>query len=101
MLSRKSASWPCSLCSGPHHCRPRCLGREGAPIHAPSAGPCPAPRLEYCNLTAASCEPLASVLRAKRDFKELVVSNNDVGKAGARALCQGLVDSACQLETLK
>nr|XP_036867448.1 ribonuclease inhibitor isoform X2 [Manis javanica] len=58
-------------------------------------------QLEYCNLTAASCEPLASVLRAKRDFKELVVSNNDVGKAGARALCQGLVDSACQLETLK
>ncbi|KAI5278572.1 ribonuclease inhibitor isoform X2 [Manis pentadactyla] len=58
-------------------------------------------QLEYCSLTAASCEPLASVLRAKRDFKELVVSNNDVGKAGARALCQGLVDSACQLETLK
>ncbi|KAK2490167.1 hypothetical protein MC885_021696 [Smutsia gigantea] len=58
-------------------------------------------QLEYCSLTATSCEPLASVLRAKRDFKELVVSNNDLGKAGAQALCRGLVDSACQLETLK
>ncbi|XP_077629512.1 ribonuclease inhibitor [Crocuta crocuta] len=58
-------------------------------------------QLEYCNLTAASCEPLAAALRAQRHFKELAVSNNDIGEAGVRALCQGLVDSACQLETLK
>uniref|UniRef100_A0A673TGS6 Ribonuclease/angiogenin inhibitor 1 n=1 Tax=Suricata suricatta TaxID=37032 RepID=A0A673TGS6_SURSU len=58
-------------------------------------------QLEYCNLTAASCEPLAAALRAQRHIKELAVSNNDIGEAGVRALCQGLVDSACQLETLK
>ncbi|XP_047679545.1 ribonuclease inhibitor isoform X2 [Prionailurus viverrinus] len=58
-------------------------------------------QLEYCNLTAASCEPLAAVLRAWRHVKELVVSNNDIGEAGVQALCRGLVDSACQLETLK
>ncbi|XP_032494857.1 ribonuclease inhibitor isoform X3 [Phocoena sinus] len=57
--------------------------------------------LEYCNLTAAACEPLAAVLRATRDLKELVVSNNDMGEAGIRELCRGLADSACQLETLK
>ncbi|XP_053418635.1 ribonuclease inhibitor isoform X1 [Nycticebus coucang] len=58
-------------------------------------------QLEYCNLTAASCEFLASVLRAKPDFKELIVSNNDLGEAGVRTLCQGLKDSACTLEALK
>ncbi|PNJ84671.1 RNH1 isoform 15, partial [Pongo abelii] len=41
-------------------------------------------QLEYCNLSAASCEPLASVLRAKPDFKELTVSNNDINEAGVR-----------------
>ncbi|XP_029412681.1 ribonuclease inhibitor isoform X3 [Nannospalax galili] len=58
-------------------------------------------RLEYCNLTATSCEPLATVLRAKPDFKELVLSNNDLHEAGVHTLCQGLKDSACQLELLK
>lgn len=58
-------------------------------------------RLEYCSLTAASCEPLAMVLRAKPDFKELAVSNNDLQEPGVQTLCQGLKDSACQLETLK
>ncbi|ELV12618.1 ribonuclease inhibitor [Tupaia chinensis] len=58
-------------------------------------------QLEYCNLTAASCEALAAVLWAKPGFKELMVSNNGIGEAGVRVLCQGLRDSACQLETLK
>jgi ribonuclease inhibitor len=58
-------------------------------------------QLEYCNLTAASCEPLASVLRAKSDFKELAVSNNDLNEDGVHVLCQGLKDSACQLEILR
>ncbi|XP_029412680.1 ribonuclease inhibitor isoform X2 [Nannospalax galili] len=58
-------------------------------------------QLEYCNLTATSCEPLATVLRAKPDFKELVLSNNDLHEAGVHTLCQGLKDSACQLELLK
>ncbi|XP_054998279.1 ribonuclease inhibitor [Sorex araneus] len=58
-------------------------------------------QLEYCNLTATGCEALASVLRVKPNFKELVVSNNAIGEAGARELCQGLTKSTCQLETLK
>ncbi|KAM4845512.1 ribonuclease inhibitor isoform 1-T2 [Thomomys bottae] len=58
-------------------------------------------QLEYCRLTAASGDALAAVLRAKPDFKELVVSNNDLGEAGVRVLCRGLKEAACQLETLK
>jgi ribonuclease inhibitor len=41
------------------------------------------------------------VLRVKPDFKELVLSNNDFHEAGIHTLCQGLKDSACQLESLK
>nr|XP_012311495.2 ribonuclease inhibitor isoform X1 [Aotus nancymaae] len=58
-------------------------------------------QLEYCGLSPASCEPLAAVLRAKPDFKELTVSNNDIEEAGVHVLCQGLKDSPCRLETLK
>ncbi|XP_003734396.1 ribonuclease inhibitor [Callithrix jacchus] len=58
-------------------------------------------QLEFCRLSSASCEPLASVLRAKPDFKELTVGNNDFDEAGIRVLCQGLKESPCQLETLK
>ncbi|XP_015993479.2 ribonuclease inhibitor [Rousettus aegyptiacus] len=58
-------------------------------------------QVEYCNLTAASCEPLAAVLRAKRELRELMVSNNDLGDAGVRALCRGLAGSASPLEALR
>uniref|UniRef100_A0A2K5C368 Ribonuclease inhibitor n=1 Tax=Aotus nancymaae TaxID=37293 RepID=A0A2K5C368_AOTNA len=58
-------------------------------------------QLEYCRLSSAGCEPLGSAFRAKPDFKELTVSNNDIDEAGFCALCQGLKDSPCQLETLK
>ncbi|XP_064232652.1 ribonuclease inhibitor-like [Aotus nancymaae] len=57
-------------------------------------------QLEYSRLSPASCEPLATVLRAEQDFKELTVSN-DIDEAGIHVLCQGLKDSPCQLETLK
>lgn len=58
-------------------------------------------QMEYCSLTAASCEALAEVLRTKRDLKELMVNSNELSEAGVRALCGGLADSACPLEALK
>nr|XP_019570334.1 PREDICTED: ribonuclease inhibitor isoform X1 [Rhinolophus sinicus] len=58
-------------------------------------------QVEYCNLTAASCEALAEVLKTKRDLKELMVNSNELGEAGVRALCQGLAASTCPLESLK
>ncbi|XP_045039370.1 ribonuclease inhibitor isoform X2 [Desmodus rotundus] len=57
--------------------------------------------LQYCSLSAASCQPLAAVLRARPELKELVLNSNDFGEAGTRTLCQALVDSACLLESLK
>ncbi|XP_010638624.1 ribonuclease inhibitor isoform X2 [Fukomys damarensis] len=57
--------------------------------------------LESCNLSAASCEPLAAILRAKPNFKELVLSNNCIQEAGIRVLCGGLKDSTCLLEMLR
>nr|KAF6467514.1 ribonuclease/angiogenin inhibitor 1 [Rousettus aegyptiacus] len=64
-------------------------------------------QVEYCNLTAASCEPLAAVLRAKRELRELMVSNNDLelgdnklGDAGVAKLCPGLLSPSSQLRTL-
>lgn len=56
--------------------------------------------LDYCNLSDASCEPLAAMLQAKSSIKELVLSNNDVHEAGIRTLLRGLKDSGCPLETL-
>lgn len=58
-------------------------------------------QLEYSNLTADSCEALAAVVRAKPELKDLGVSNNDIGEAGARMLCRGLADSTCPLESLR
>lgn len=63
---------------------------------------CPlVPRLQYCSLSGAACEPLAAALRARPELKELVLNNNDFGEAGARTLCRALADSACPLESLK
>ncbi|XP_049636904.1 ribonuclease inhibitor-like [Suncus etruscus] len=58
-------------------------------------------QLEDCSLSAESCEALDPVIRGKPNFKELTVSNNPIGEAGARMLCQSLTESSCQLETLK
>ncbi|KAM9220340.1 ribonuclease inhibitor isoform 1-T2 [Dugong dugon] len=57
--------------------------------------------LEYCRLTAACCEPLATALQAKPGLRELVLSNNDLSEDGVQVLCRGLLDTSCPLETLK
>ncbi|CAD7681912.1 unnamed protein product [Nyctereutes procyonoides] len=50
-------------------------------------------QLEYCNPTAASCECLASALRTKQHFKELAVSNNEIGEALENC---GLTPASCE-----
>lgn len=77
------------------------IGVRLARTHLGEADCPPIRRVEYCNLTAASCEALAEVLRTKRDLKELMVNSNELGEAGVRALCRGLADSTCPLESLK
>ncbi|XP_007947494.1 ribonuclease inhibitor [Orycteropus afer afer] len=58
-------------------------------------------QLEYCNLSAAGCEPLAAALQARAGLRELVLSNNELGEVGVRVLCRGLLGAACCLEILK
>ncbi|XP_038620252.1 ribonuclease inhibitor [Tachyglossus aculeatus] len=58
-------------------------------------------QLEYCELSPASCESLAAVLRTGPALEELTVSNNELGEDGVRALCRGLLDPRCNLHTLK
>ncbi|XP_037373213.1 ribonuclease inhibitor [Talpa occidentalis] len=56
--------------------------------------------LQCCDLTAASCERLVSAMGTKPGFRELVLTHNQIGEAGARALCRGLAAAPCQLELL-
>ncbi|XP_076146026.1 NACHT, LRR and PYD domains-containing protein 12-like isoform X2 [Alosa pseudoharengus] len=59
-------------------------------------------RLNRCHLSKASCEMMASVLqRTPSHFKELDLSENDLGDEGIDLLCVGLWDPHCKLETLR
>ncbi|XP_076146029.1 NACHT, LRR and PYD domains-containing protein 12-like isoform X2 [Alosa pseudoharengus] len=59
-------------------------------------------RLNRCHLSKASCEMMASVLqRTPSHFKELDLSENDLGDEGIDLLCLGLWDPQCKLETLR
>ncbi|XP_070621835.1 ribonuclease inhibitor isoform X2 [Erythrolamprus reginae] len=56
--------------------------------------------LRNCNLTKACCEKLRSVV-SKSSLTELHLGDNSLGTSGGKALCQGLVDPNCQLESLQ
>ncbi|XP_062389620.1 NACHT, LRR and PYD domains-containing protein 12-like [Sardina pilchardus] len=59
-------------------------------------------RLNRCHLSQANCEMMASVLqRTPSLFKELDLSDNDLGDEGIDLLCVGLWDPQCKLETLR
>ncbi|XP_057356976.1 NACHT, LRR and PYD domains-containing protein 1 isoform X3 [Manis pentadactyla] len=57
--------------------------------------------LVSCCLTSSCCQDLASVLSASPSLTELDLQQNDLGDLGARLLCQGLRDPACQLTLLQ
>ncbi|KAM9657865.1 ribonuclease inhibitor isoform 2-T4 [Trichechus inunguis] len=90
--------------------QPEVSGSSGVPgtppcprpvVWGPSSPAPPSCSLEYCRLTAAGCEPLATALRARPGLRGLVLSNNDLGEDGVRALCGGLLGARCPLETLR
>uniref|UniRef100_A0A8D0GKP0 Ribonuclease/angiogenin inhibitor 1 n=1 Tax=Sphenodon punctatus TaxID=8508 RepID=A0A8D0GKP0_SPHPU len=58
-------------------------------------------QLEYCELTPDNLEILSSALRAKSTLKEINLSNNDLGDASIKLLCQGLMDPNCKLQSLQ
>ncbi|XP_053251326.1 ribonuclease inhibitor [Podarcis raffonei] len=58
-------------------------------------------QLEYCELSAENVEALSSALRTKPSLKELNLSNNKLGDAAVKQLCQGVLDDNCNLQSLQ
>ncbi|XP_043092049.1 NLR family CARD domain-containing protein 3-like [Puntigrus tetrazona] len=59
-------------------------------------------RLCGCNLTAKSCESLASALQSSSSvLRELDLSNNDLHDSGVKLLSDGLKSLNCQLNILR
>ncbi|XP_044281847.1 ribonuclease inhibitor [Varanus komodoensis] len=56
--------------------------------------------LRNCNLTKGCCKSLRVLLSGKPGLTELQLNDNNLGSAGAKELCQGLLDPSCQLESL-
>ncbi|XP_061465964.1 ribonuclease inhibitor isoform X2 [Rhineura floridana] len=57
--------------------------------------------LEYCGVSAANMEALSSALRTKPSLKELNLSNNKLGDATVKHLCQSLLGASCNLQALQ
>uniref|UniRef100_A0A8C2JZP5 Uncharacterized protein n=1 Tax=Cyprinus carpio TaxID=7962 RepID=A0A8C2JZP5_CYPCA len=58
--------------------------------------------LQFCNLTAQSCESLSSVLQSSNSvLRELDLNNNDLQDAGVNLLSDGLKSPNCQLEIVR
>ncbi|XP_015284012.1 PREDICTED: ribonuclease inhibitor-like, partial [Gekko japonicus] len=58
-------------------------------------------QLEYCELSPANAEALSSALRTTASLTELNLSNNKLGDAAVKQLCQGLLDANCKLQSLQ
>ncbi|XP_048036220.1 protein NLRC3-like [Megalobrama amblycephala] len=59
-------------------------------------------QLQFCNLTAHSCESLSSALQSSNMFlRELDLSNNDLQDSGVKLLSDGLKSPKCQLQILR
>ncbi|KAL2086396.1 hypothetical protein ACEWY4_017455 [Coilia grayii] len=59
-------------------------------------------RLDWCHLSKASCDMMASVLQGTSSpLRELDMSDNDLQDEGVELLCVGLRHPQCKLQTLR
>ncbi|XP_054828523.1 ribonuclease inhibitor isoform X2 [Eublepharis macularius] len=58
-------------------------------------------QLEYCELSARNTEALSAALRTKTSLNELNLSNNKLGDAAVKQLCEGVLDANCNLQSLQ
>ncbi|XP_073721431.1 uncharacterized protein [Misgurnus anguillicaudatus] len=57
--------------------------------------------LNDCNLTDKGCPALANVLGSDSRLKELNMSNNNLKDSGVKLICDGLMNTKCELEILR
>nr|XP_055073060.1 NACHT, LRR and PYD domains-containing protein 3-like [Misgurnus anguillicaudatus] len=57
--------------------------------------------LNDCNLTDKGCSALANVLGSDSRLKELNMSNNNLKDSGVKLICDGLMNTKCELEILR
>lgn len=56
--------------------------------------------MKSCSFTAASCASFGAMLAQNKRLTELQLSNNKLGDAGVRELCQGLGQPGTALREL-
>ncbi|XP_068113546.1 NACHT, LRR and PYD domains-containing protein 14-like isoform X1 [Hyperolius riggenbachi] len=58
-------------------------------------------RLDFSDLTSSCCEHIGALLKTNRSITVLHMKDNDIKDAGAKLLCEGLLNPGCPLKELR